>query len=120
MVAGIIERSELWMGRGLTGCRSVADADWQSSDTALPTRASLLTAVLAEVLPGVLCVRGVQREFEDLLAVLIFCGVQYDIYSFNFSIKSFMVNDLFCDNSIDIFINSAYSHSLACLLSTSV
>ena len=32
--------------------------------------------MLAEVLPGVLFVRWVQREFEDLLAVLIFCGVQ--------------------------------------------
>lgn len=31
-------------GRGLTGCRSAADAAWQSSDTALPIRASLLTA----------------------------------------------------------------------------
>ena len=40
-------------------------------------RASLLTAVLAEVLPGVLCVRGVQREFEDLLAVLIFSPVRW-------------------------------------------
>ena len=29
----------------------------------------------AEVLPGVLCVRGVQREFEELLAVLIFSPV---------------------------------------------
>ena len=62
-------------GRGLTECRSVADAGWQSSDTALPIRASLLIAVLAEVLPGVLFVRGVQREFEDLLAVLIFSPV---------------------------------------------
>ena len=35
-------------GRGLTGCRSAADAGWQSSDSALPIRASLLTAVLAE------------------------------------------------------------------------
>ena len=26
-------------------------------------------AVLVEVLPGILCVRGVQREFEDLLKV---------------------------------------------------
>ena len=56
--------------------RGAADADWQSSDTALPIRVSLLTAVLAEVLPGVLCVRGVQREFEDLLAVLIFSPVR--------------------------------------------
>ena len=61
--------------RGLTGCRSAADAGWQSSDTALPIRVSLLTAVLAEVLSGVLFVRGVQREFEDLLAVLIFSPV---------------------------------------------
>ena len=32
--------------------------------------------LLAEVLPGVLFVRGLQREFEDLLAVIIFspCG----------------------------------------------
>ena len=37
--------------------------------------ASLLTTVLAEVLPGVLFVRWVQREFEDLLAVLIFSPV---------------------------------------------
>ncbi len=43
-------------GRGLTGCRSAADAGWQSSDTALPIRASLLTAVLAEVLQGFLWV----------------------------------------------------------------
>lgn len=64
-------------GRGLTECRSAADAGWQSSDTVLPIRASLLTAVLAEVLPGVLCVRGVQREFEDLLAVLIFSPVRW-------------------------------------------
>ena len=62
-------------GRGLTGCRSVAEAAWQSSDTALPIRASLLTACPAEVLPGVLFVRWVQREFEDLLAVLIFSPV---------------------------------------------
>ena len=39
--------------------------------------ASLLTTVLAEVLPGVLCVRWVQREFEDLLAVLIFSPVRW-------------------------------------------
>jgi len=64
-------------GRGMTGCRSEADAAWQSSDTALPIRASLLTACPAEVLPGVLCVRGVQREFEDLLAVLIFSPVRW-------------------------------------------
>ena len=32
-------------------------------------RASLLTVVLAEVLPGVLCVRGIQREFEVLMKV---------------------------------------------------
>ena len=44
-------------GRALTGCRSAADVSWQSSDTALPIRASLLTACPAEVLPGVLCVR---------------------------------------------------------------
>ena len=41
-------------GRALTGCRSAADVSWQSSDTALPIRASLLTACPAEVLPGVL------------------------------------------------------------------
>ena len=46
------------------------------SDKQTAHRASLLTAVLAEVLPGVLCVRGVQREFEDLLAVLIFSPVR--------------------------------------------
>ena len=40
-------------------------------------KASLLTAVLAEVLPGVLFVRGLQREFEDLLAVLIFSPVRW-------------------------------------------
>ena len=40
-------------------------------------RASLLAAVLAEVLPGVLFVRGIQREFEDLLAVLIFSPVRW-------------------------------------------
>ena len=40
-------------GRGLTECRSAADAGWQSSDTALSIRASLLTACPAEVLPGV-------------------------------------------------------------------
>ena len=40
-------------------------------------RASLLTACPAEVLPGVLFVRGVQREFEDLLAVLIFSPVRW-------------------------------------------
>ena len=43
---GLIER--VMDGRGLTGCRSAADAGWQSSDSALPIRASLLTAVLAE------------------------------------------------------------------------
>ena len=64
-------------GRGLTGCRSAADAGWQSSDSAPPIRASLLTAVLAEVLPGVLFVHGVRREFEDLLAVLIFSPVRW-------------------------------------------
>ena len=64
-------------GRGLTGCRSAADAAWQSSDTALPIRASLLTACPAEVLPGVIFVRWVQREFEDLLAVLIFSPVRW-------------------------------------------
>ena len=64
-------------GRGLTECRSAADASWQSSDTALPIRASLLTACPAEVLPGVLFVRVVQREFEDLLAVLIFSPVRW-------------------------------------------
>ena len=35
-------------GRGLTGCRSAADAARQSSDSAPLIRASLLTAVLAE------------------------------------------------------------------------
>ena len=72
---GLIER--VMDGRGLTGCMSAADAAWQSSDTALPIRASLLTACPAEVLPGVLCVRGVQRDFEDLLAVLIFSPVRW-------------------------------------------
>ena len=38
---------------------------------------NLLTACPAEVLLGVLCVRGVQREFEDLLAVLIFSPVRW-------------------------------------------
>ena len=33
--------------------------------------------LLAEVLPGVLFVRGLQREFEDLLAVLIFSPVRW-------------------------------------------
>ena len=75
----LFNRAERVMnGRGLTGCRSATDADWQSSDTALPIRASLLTAVLAEVLPGVLFVRGVQREFEDLLAVLIFSPLRWE------------------------------------------
>ena len=74
----LFNRAERVMdGRGLTGCRSAADAGWQSSDSALPIRASLLTACPAEVLPGVLCVRGVQREFEDLLAVLIFSPVRW-------------------------------------------
>ena len=40
-------------------------------------RASLLTAVLAEVLHGRLFVRGLQREFEDLHAVLIFSPVRW-------------------------------------------
>ena len=41
----LFNRAERVMnGRGLTGCRSVAEAAWQSSDTALPIRASLLTA----------------------------------------------------------------------------
>ncbi len=49
-------------GRGLTECRSAADAGWQSSDTALPIRASLLTAVLAEVLHGrFICALGSAR-----------------------------------------------------------
>ena len=69
-------------GRGLTGCRSVAEAARQSSDTALPIRASLLTACPAEVLPGVLFVRWVQREFEDLLAVLIFSPVRWVLKGF--------------------------------------
>ena len=51
----LFNRAERVMnGRGLTECRSAADAGWQSSDTALPIRASLLTACPAEVLPGVL------------------------------------------------------------------
>ena len=41
----------------------------------MPIRASLLTAVLAEVLHGLYVQRGRQREFEDLLAVLIFSPV---------------------------------------------
>ena len=74
----LFNRAERVMnGRGLTGCRSVAEAARQSSDTALPIRVSLLTAVLAEVLPGVLFVRWVQREFEGLLAVLIFSPVRW-------------------------------------------
>ena len=74
----LFNRAERVMnGRGLTGCRSAADAAWQSSDTALPIRASLLTACPAEVLPGVIFVRWVQREFEDLLAVLIFSPVRW-------------------------------------------
>ena len=41
----LFNRAERVMNvRGLTGCRSVAEAAWQSSDTALPHRASLLTA----------------------------------------------------------------------------
>ena len=49
----LFNRAERVMdGRGLTGCRSVAAAAGQSSDTSLPISASLLTAVLAEVLPG--------------------------------------------------------------------
>ena len=53
----LFNRAERVMnGRGLTECRSAADAGWQSSDTALPIRASLLTACPAEVLPGFLWV----------------------------------------------------------------
>ena len=51
-------------GRGLTGCRSAADAAWQSSDTALPIRASLLTACPAEVLPRVLFVQGFSESLR--------------------------------------------------------
>ena len=49
-------------GRALTGCRSAADVSWQSSDTALPIRASLLTACPAEVLTGRfnVCVRIIE------------------------------------------------------------
>lgn len=64
-------------GRGLIECRSVADAGWQSSDTAMPIRASLLTGCWLKSCTGVLFVRGVQREFEDLLAVLIFSPVRW-------------------------------------------
>ena len=54
-------------GRGLTGCRSIAETAWQSSDTALPIRASLLTACPAEVLPGVLFVPGVSESLRICL-----------------------------------------------------
>jgi len=54
-------------GRGLTECRSAADAGWQSSDTALPIRASLLTACPAEVLPGVLFVRVASESLRICL-----------------------------------------------------
>ena len=59
----LFNRAERVMnGRGLIGCRSVAEAAWQSSDTALPIRASLLTAVLAEVLHGLfICALGSAR-----------------------------------------------------------
>ena len=46
------------------------------SDSALPIGKSS-DSLLAEVLPGVLFVRGIQREFEDLLAVLIFSPVRW-------------------------------------------
>ena len=49
----LFNRAERVMnGRGLTGYRSAADAAWQSSDTALPIRASLRAACPAEVLTG--------------------------------------------------------------------
>ena len=59
----LFNRAERVMdGRGLTGCRSVAEAARQSSDTALPIRASLLTALLAEVLHGrFICALGSAR-----------------------------------------------------------
>ena len=58
-----------------------------------PSILTTLTAVLAEVLPGVLFVLGVQREFEDLLAVLIFSPEdlpygQSDIRRIELSIKN--------------------------------
>ena len=61
----LFNRAERVMdGRGLTGCRSVAETAWQSSDTALPIRASLLTACPAEVLPRVLFVQGFSESLR--------------------------------------------------------
>ena len=78
----LIERSELWMRRGLAFWWECSEAERRQNDNLLiplcPLRASLLTAVLSEVLPGVLYVRGIQLEFEDLLAVLRFSPVRLE------------------------------------------
>ena len=67
----ILKHEDFWLYAGACGSRKTIVRFLSAH------RASLLTAVLAEVLPGVLCVRGVQREFEDLLAVLIFSPVRW-------------------------------------------
>ena len=67
----ILKHEDFWLYAGACGGRKTIVRFLSAH------RASLLTACPAEVLPGVLCVRGVQREFEDLLAVLIFSPVRW-------------------------------------------
>ena len=76
-------------GRGLTGCRSVAEAAWQSSDTALPIRASLLTAVLAEVLHGrFICALGSARVLGSACSPYILaCAVGIDSCVLSLALK---------------------------------
>ena len=67
----ILELEDYWLYAGACGGRKTiirfrSAHQGKSSDS-----------LLAEVLPGVLFVRGLQRDFEDLLAVLIFSPVRW-------------------------------------------
>ena len=67
----ILKHEDFWLYAGACGSRKTIVRFLSAN------RASLLTAPLAEVLPGVLIVQWVQREYVDLLAVLIFSPVRW-------------------------------------------
>ena len=73
---GYCWREEDWRSDGVQ--RSGTEAEWQSSDSLCPLGQVFWRLVRLKSWSGVLFVRGVQREFEDLLAVLIFSPLRWE------------------------------------------
>ena len=67
-----------------------------------------MTACPAEVLPGVLCVREAQREFEDMLAILTFSLVRWASADYSLCLLRkilFITFNIFFDINYGRFIN---------------